>query len=91
MYNSTVITFVSYVYVRAATSATAVYPIDLIKTRMQNKQGSVIGEIMYKYNLDCFFKVIKNEGVPGLYRGEAVLGSRVLLLLWELHCTINYM
>ena len=53
----------------AATGATAVYPIDLVKTRMQNQRGSVVGEIMYKHSVDCFFKVIKNEGVLGLYRG----------------------
>ena len=54
-----------------ATGATAVYPIDLVKTRMQNQRGSVVGEIMYKHSLDCFFKVIRNEGILGLYRGES--------------------
>ena len=27
--------------------ATAVYPIDLVKTRVQNQRGSLAGEIMY--------------------------------------------
>ena len=32
-----------------ATGATAVYPIDLVKTRMQNQRtGSHIGELMYR-------------------------------------------
>lgn len=53
----------------AATGATAVYPIDLVKTRMQNQRSSVVGEIMYKHSFDCFIKVIKNEGFIGLYRG----------------------
>ncbi|KAI4460066.1 mitochondrial 2-oxodicarboxylate carrier 1-related [Holotrichia oblita] len=50
--------------------ATAVYPIDLVKTRMQNQRtGSFIGELMYRNSFDCFKKVIRHEGVFGLYRG----------------------
>ena len=50
--------------------ATAVYPIDLVKTRMQNQRtakGST--ERLYKHSFDCFFKTVKNEGFIGLYRG----------------------
>lgn len=54
----------------SATGATAVYPIDLVKTRMQNQRGSLPGEIMYRNSLDCFVKVVRNEGVFGLYRGK---------------------
>lgn len=53
-----------------ATGATAVYPIDLVKTRMQNQRtGSYVGELMYKNSFDCAKKVIRHEGVLGLYRG----------------------
>ncbi|XP_022193293.2 LOW QUALITY PROTEIN: calcium-binding mitochondrial carrier protein Aralar1 [Nilaparvata lugens] len=53
-----------------ATGATAVYPIDLVKTRMQNQRtGSFIGELMYRNSFDCFKKVVRHEGVTGLYRG----------------------
>ena len=55
-----------------AVGATAVYPIDLVKTRMQNQRGSgsVVGELMYKNSFDCFKKVLRYEGFFGLYRGE---------------------
>lgn len=54
----------------SAVGATAVYPIDLVKTRMQNQRtGSFIGELMYRNSWDCFKKVIRHEGVFGLYRG----------------------
>lgn len=34
------------------------YPIDLVKTRMQNQRaGSFIGELMYRNSFDCFKKV----------------------------------
>lgn len=53
-----------------AVGASAVYPIDLVKTRMQNQRtGSFIGELMYRNSFDCFKKVIRHEGVFGLYRG----------------------
>lgn len=55
--------------VAGAVGATAVYPIDLVKTRMQNQRSKVVGELLYKNSLDCFKKVIKNEGFVGLYRG----------------------
>lgn len=48
------------------------YPIDLVKTRMQNQRtsGSVVGELMYKNSFDCFKKVLRYEGFFGLYRGK---------------------
>ncbi|XP_049820137.1 calcium-binding mitochondrial carrier protein Aralar1 isoform X2 [Aethina tumida] len=56
--------------VAGAVGATAVYPIDLVKTRMQNQRtGSFIGEVMYRNSIDCFRKVIRHEGIFGLYRG----------------------
>jgi solute carrier family 25 aspartate/glutamate transporter 12/13 len=56
--------------VAGACGATAVYPIDLVKTRMQNQRtGSYIGELMYRNSFDCFKKVVRHEGFSGLYRG----------------------
>nr|XP_046217562.1 calcium-binding mitochondrial carrier protein Aralar2-like isoform X2 [Oncorhynchus gorbuscha] len=57
--------------IAGAVGATAVYPIDLVKTRMQNQRttGSLVEELMYKNSLDCFKKVLRYEGFFGLYRG----------------------
>ncbi|XP_068152109.1 calcium-binding mitochondrial carrier protein Aralar1 isoform X1 [Drosophila tropicalis] len=53
-----------------AVGATVVYPIDLVKTRMQNQRaGSYIGEVAYRNSWDCFKKVVRHEGFLGLYRG----------------------
>uniref|UniRef100_A0A8C7J5W1 Solute carrier family 25 member 13 n=1 Tax=Oncorhynchus kisutch TaxID=8019 RepID=A0A8C7J5W1_ONCKI len=59
-----------------AVGATAVYPIDLVKTRMQNQRttGSLVEELMYKNSLDCFKKVLRYEGFFGLYRGQYQTG-----------------
>jgi len=55
--------------VAGAMGATAVYPIDLVKTRMQNQRSKVVGEVLYKNSIDCVKKVYKNEGARGFYRG----------------------
>lgn len=45
--------------------ASIVYPIDIIKTRMQNQKGNSL----YSSYIDCFKKLIRNEGIFGLYSG----------------------
>ncbi|CAF0993283.1 unnamed protein product [Adineta steineri] len=53
-------------------STAATYPLDLIKTLMQN-QSKVVGKPSYYKNiLDCALKIFQSEGVRGMYRGCAV-------------------
>lgn len=49
-----------------------VFPLDLVKTRLQNQQVGPNGERMYKSMFDCFKKTYKVEGYFGMYRGSAV-------------------
>ncbi|EGC33724.1 hypothetical protein DICPUDRAFT_80525 [Dictyostelium purpureum] len=49
--------------------ASTVFPIDMVKTRLQNQKISVDGTKQYNGVLDCFRKIIKAEGGKGLYRG----------------------
>ena len=55
--------------IAGAFGATVVYPIDLVKTRMQNQRSTVVGQLLYLNSIDCAKKVIRNEGPTGLYRG----------------------
>ena len=55
--------------IAGAFGAFMVYPIDLVKTRMQNQRSQRVGEMLYKNSIDCARKVIKNEGAKGLYSG----------------------
>lgn len=55
--------------VAGAFGAFMVYPIDLVKTRMQNQRGANPGQRLYNNSIDCFKKVIRNEGFRGLYSG----------------------
>lgn len=52
-----------------AFGAFMVYPIDLVKTRMQNQRSTRPGERLYNNSIDCAKKVIRNEGFTGLYSG----------------------
>lgn len=45
------------------------YPLDVVKTRVQLQQGKGIGDEGYNGMMDCFRKIIKNEGASRLYRG----------------------
>lgn len=55
--------------IAGAFGAFMVYPIDLVKTRMQNQRSNRVGEKLYNNSLDCARKVIRNEGFRGLYSG----------------------
>jgi solute carrier family 25 aspartate/glutamate transporter 12/13 len=55
--------------IAGAFGAFMVYPIDLVKTRMQNQRSGRVGQVLYKNSLDCAQKVLKNEGFKGLYSG----------------------
>ncbi|CAD5117140.1 DgyrCDS5946 [Dimorphilus gyrociliatus] len=51
---------------------TCVFPIDLVKTRLQNQQITSNGQRMYNSMFDCFVKTAKSEGIFGMYKGSAV-------------------
>ncbi|KAI5461193.1 mitochondrial carrier domain-containing protein [Mariannaea sp. PMI_226] len=55
--------------VAGAFGAFMVYPIDLVKTRLQNQRSAQPGQRLYKNSIDCFQKVFRNEGLRGLYSG----------------------
>lgn len=55
--------------IAGAIGATIVYPIDLVKTRMQNQRSTVVGQLMYTNSIDCAKKILRNEGLRGFYRG----------------------
>lgn len=45
------------------------YPLDVVKTRVQIQTGTGLGDEGYNGMVDCFRKIIKHEGVSRLYRG----------------------
>ena len=63
---------------------TCTYPTDLIRRKMQLRGTG--GHENYDSMLDCFQKILKNEGVAGLYKGyfAALLkvAPSVAILFW---------
>ncbi|KAG5437491.1 hypothetical protein PCANB_000919 [Pneumocystis canis] len=55
--------------IAGASGAIVVYPIDLVKTRVQNVRTKVVEQMLYRNGFDCVRKVVKNEGILGLYTG----------------------
>ena len=80
--------------VAGAIEAIGMYPTDLVKTRMQ-AQRYIPEKKLYRNNYDCFHKVWKHEGIPGMYRGLishilAVSLGKALKLTVRLHTRINF-
>ncbi|XP_071869596.1 mitochondrial glutamate carrier 1 isoform X1 [Bombus fervidus] len=57
-----------------------VFPLDLVKTRLQNQVIGPNGERMYKSMFDCFKKTYNAEGYFGMYKGS---GVNILLITPE--------
>ena len=71
-------------------TSTATNPIWLVKTRLQldkETSGAAGKTRLYKNSLDCTVKVLRGEGVPGLYRGltASYLGVSESTLQWVLY------
>ena len=49
-----------------------VFPLDLVKTRLQNEALGPDGRGMYRGMADCFRQTYRAEGYTGMYRGSAV-------------------
>lgn len=45
------------------------YPFDTVRRRMMLQSEKPLAERTYKGSVDCFFKVLKNEGLAGMYKG----------------------
>ncbi|CAO1632358.1 unnamed protein product [Sympodiomycopsis kandeliae] len=55
--------------IAGVTELLALYPLDVVKTRMQLQTASATGAERYNGMLDCFRKIIASEGPGRLYRG----------------------
>jgi len=45
------------------------YPLDTIRRRLMMQSGRKGGDIMYKNTMDCFAKILKNEGPSAFFKG----------------------
>lgn len=57
--------------VAGVVGVSTIFPLDLVKTRMQN-QNKAAGGAQYRNLFHCFKSIVKYDGFTGLYRGIAV-------------------
>ena len=61
-------------------------PVDVVKTRMMTQAASKA--VPYTSALDCFFSILRNEGIPTLYSG-LLQRSTYMCLLWGMTFALN--
>jgi solute carrier family 25 (adenine nucleotide translocator) protein 4/5/6/31 len=71
----------------AITAGYASYPFDTIRRRLQMQSEKPKSEWLYKGTMDCFFKIMKEEGTTALFKGAGAnalrtVGSALVLVLY---------
>ncbi|KAJ1980255.1 mitochondrial aspartate-glutamate transporter agc1 [Dimargaris cristalligena] len=55
--------------VAGITGTLIIYPLDIVKTRLQNQRPNAQGVLPYRHGVDCFRQLVRHEGMRGVYRG----------------------
>jgi len=71
----------------AITAGYASYPFDTIRRRLQMQSEKPQSEWLYKGTVDCFFKIMKDEGTGAMFKGAGAnalrtVGSALVLVLY---------
>ncbi len=82
--------------VTAITAGYASYPFDTVRRRLQMQSEKAETEWLYKGTVDCFFKILKDEGMGALFKGAGAnalrtVGSALVLVLYgEIKTAMGY-
>lgn len=73
--------------VTAITAGYASYPFDTIRRRLQMQSEKPQSEWLYKGTVDCFYKILKEEGTGALFKGAGAnalrtVGSALVLVMY---------
>jgi len=71
----------------AITAGYASYPFDTVRRRLQMQSEKPKAEWLYSGTIDCFFKVMKEEGMGAIFKGAGAnalrtVGSALVLVLY---------
>jgi len=74
--------------VTAITAGYASYPFDTVRRRLQMQSEKPPEEWLYKGTLDCFGKILANEGPAAMFKGAGAnalrtVGSALVLVLYD--------
>jgi len=72
----------------AITAGYASYPFDTVRRRLQMQSEKPKSEWMYSGTMDCFTKILKDEGTKALFKGAGAnalrtVGSALVLVLYD--------
>jgi len=72
----------------AITAGYASYPFDTVRRRLQMQSNKPRSEWIYSGTVDCFFKIMKDEGVGAMFKGAGAnalrtVGSALVLVLYD--------
>lgn len=72
----------------AISAGYASYPFDTVRRRLQMQSEKPKEEWVYKGTSDCFSKIVKEEGVPALFKGAGAnalrtVGAALVLVLYS--------
>jgi len=84
--NPTFLTKFAIAQTVAAGSVSVAYPFDTVRRRLMMMSGE--GEKMYKGTMDCWRKIVKDEGAKALYKGNFTnvlrsIGCALVLVLYD--------
>ena len=68
----------SIAQITAITAGYASYPFDTIRRRLQMQSEKPQAEWLYKGTVDCFFKIMKDEGTGALFKGAGANALRTV-------------
>ena len=73
--------------ITAISAGYASYPMDTVRRRLQMQSEKPQSEWLYKGTMDCFAKVMKEEGITALFKGAGAnalrtVGSAMVLVLY---------
>lgn len=68
-------------------SGLVAYPFDTVRRRLQMQSDKPVAERMYKGTMDCAVKVLKDEGMGGMYKGALAnifrgVGASLVLVIY---------
>jgi solute carrier family 25 (adenine nucleotide translocator) protein 4/5/6/31 len=72
----------------AITAGYASYPFDTVRRRLQMQSEKPKADWVYQGTADCFLKIVKDEGIPALFKGAGAnalrtVGAAMVLVLYS--------
>ncbi|XP_050295518.1 ADP,ATP carrier protein 1-like [Anthonomus grandis grandis] len=82
--------YISFLIAQTVTMVSGLvsYPLDTVRRRMMMQSGLKKSEVMYKNTMDCWYKILKNEGPRAFFKGALSnvfrgIGAALVLVFYD--------